>query len=78
MEFVVRRTLKQQEATLAELARKDNPRRATATPTAERLKLSDHADPGAVAQSDRRNSHTLAVQEQILGLGLPADLYAAR
>ena len=36
MEFVVRRTLKQQQATLAGLY-KDNPRRATSTPTAERL-----------------------------------------
>src|SRR5437588_5531617 len=36
MEFVVRRSLKQQETTLAGLY-KDNPRKATATPTAERL-----------------------------------------
>ena len=81
MEFVVRRSLQQQGATLAGLY-KDNPRRATATPTAERLlqafvpitctqvQLPD--------QLVRHVTPLTPVQEQILRLlGLPADLYAA-
>ena len=81
MEFVVRRTLKQQEATLAGLY-KDNPRRATATPTAERLlqafvpiTLTQVQLP---TQTVRHVTPLTPVQEQILRLlGLPADLYAA-
>lgn len=81
MEFVVRRTLKQQEATLAGLY-KDNPRRATATPTAERLlqafvpiTLTQVQLP---TQTVRHVTPLTSVQEQILRLlGLPADLYAA-
>lgn len=81
MEFVVRRTLKQQEATLAGLY-KDNPRRATATPTAERLlqafvpiTLTQVQLPD---QTVRHVTPLTPVQEQILRLlGLPADLYAA-
>jgi transposase len=80
MEFVVRRSLKQQEATLAGLY-KDNPRRATATPTAERLlqafvpiTLTQMQLPDQVV---RHVTPLTAVQEQILRLlGLPADLYA--
>ncbi len=81
MEFVVRRTLKQQQATLAGLY-KDNPRRATATPTAERLlqafvpiTLTQVQLPD---QTVRHVTPLTPVQEQILRvLGLPADLYAA-
>jgi transposase len=81
MEFVVRRSLKQQGATLAGLY-KDNPRRATATPTAERLlqafvpiTLTQVELPD---QTFRHVRPLTPVQEQILRLlGLPADLYAA-
>jgi transposase len=81
MEFVVRRSLKQQEATLAGLY-KDTPRRVTATPTAERLL---HAFVPITLTQVRLPTQTLQhvtpltpVQEQILRLlGLPADLYAA-
>ncbi len=81
MEFVVRRSLKQQGATLAGLY-KDNPRRATATPTAERLlqafvpiTLTQVQLPH---QTIRHVTPLTPVQEQILRLlGLPADLYAA-
>lgn len=81
MEFVVRRSLKQQGATLAGLY-KDNPRRATATPTAERLlqafvpiTLTQVEWPD---QTFRHVRPLTPVQEQILRLlGLPADLYAA-
>jgi transposase len=81
MEFVVRRCLKQQEATLAGLY-KDIPRRATATPTAERLlhafvpiTLTQVQLPG---QLIRHVTPLTPVQEQILRLlGFPADLYAA-
>ena len=81
MEFVVRRSLKQQGATLAGLY-KDNPRRATATPTAERLlqafvpiTLTQVQLPD---QTSRHVTPLTPVQEQILRLlGLPADLYAA-
>ncbi len=81
MEFVVRRSLHQQGATLAGLY-KDNPPRATATPTAERLL---HAFvPITLTQvqlPDQTIQHVTPltpVQEQILRLlGLPADLYAA-
>ncbi len=80
MEFVVRRSLKQQGATLAGLY-KDNPRRATATPTAERLlqafvpiTLTQVQLPD---QTIRHVTPLTPVQEQILrSLGLPADLYA--
>ncbi len=81
MEFVVRRSLHQQGATLAGLY-KDNPRRATATPTAERLlqafvpiTLTQVQLPH---QTIRHVTPLTPVQEQILRLlGLPADLYAA-
>jgi transposase len=80
MEFVVRRSLKQQGATLAGLYM-DNPRRATATPTAERLlqafvplTLTQVQLPD---QTIRHVTPLTPVQEQILRLlGLPADLYA--
>ncbi len=81
IEFVVRRSLQQQGATLAGLY-KDNPRRATATPTAERLlqafvpiTLTQVQLPN---QTIRHVTPLTPVQEQILRLlGLPADLYAA-
>src|SRR6266566_1228517 len=81
LEFVVRRSLHQQEATLAGLY-KDNPRRATATPTAERLlqafvpiTLTQVQLPD---QTVRHVTPLTPVQEQILRvLGFPADLYAA-
>ena len=81
MEFVVRRSLNQQGAALAGLY-KDNPRRATATPTAERLlqafvpiTLTQVQLPH---QTIRHVSPLTPVQVQILRLlGLPADLYAA-
>jgi len=81
MEFVVRRSLKQQGTTLAGLY-KDNPRRATATPTAERLlqafvpiTLTQLQLP---AQTIRHVTPLTPVQEQILRLlGFPLDLYAS-
>lgn len=81
VEFVARRSLHQQAATLAGLY-KDNPRRATATPTAERLlqafvpiTLTQVQLPH---QTIRHVTPLTPVQEQILRLlGLPADLYAA-
>ncbi len=80
LEFVVRRSLQQQRATLAGLY-KDNPRRATATPTAERLlqafvpiTLTQVQLPD---QTIRHVTPLTPVQEQILRLlGFPADLYA--
>jgi transposase len=81
MEFVVRRSLKQQGTTLAGLY-KDNPRRATATPTAERLLQA--FEPMTLTQvhvPDQTLRHVTPlspVQEQILRLlGFPTDLYAA-
>ena len=81
MEFVVRRSLKQQEATLVGLY-KDQPRKATATPTAERLlqafvpitltqvQLSE--------QVVRHVTPLTAVQQHILALlDLPSDLYTS-
>jgi len=80
MEFVVRRSLKQQGTTLAGLY-KDNPRKATATPTAERLLQA--FVPITLTQvqlPDQTVRHVTAltpVQEQILRLlGFSADLYA--
>jgi transposase len=80
MEFVVRRSLKQQGTTLVGLY-KDNPRRATATPTAERLLQA--FVPITLTQvqlPDQTVGHVTAltpVQEQILCLlGFSADLYA--
>src|SRR5207302_9108758 len=80
VEFVVRRSLHQQRATLAGLYQ-DNPRRATATPTAERLLQA--FVPITLTQlqlPDQTIQHVTPltpVQEQILRLlGLPADLYA--
>jgi transposase len=81
LEFVVRRSLHQQGATLAGLY-KDNPRRATATPTAERLlqafvpiTLTQMPLPD---QTIRHVTPLTPVQKQILRLlGLPTDLYAA-
>jgi transposase len=80
LEFVVRRSLKQQEATLAGLY-KDNPRRATATPTAERLLQAFVPITLTQVQLPDQTIHHVTlltpVQEQILRLlGLPADLYA--
>jgi transposase len=80
MEFVVRRSLKEQGTTLAGLS-KDNPRRATATPTAERLlqafvplTLTQVQLPD---QTIRHVTPLTPVQQQILRLlGFPADLYA--
>jgi transposase len=79
LEFVVRRSLKQQETTLAGLY-KDNPRKATATPTAERLlqafvpiTLTQVQLPD---QTVRHVTPLTPVQEQILRLlGFSADLY---
>ncbi|HVB25538.1 MAG TPA: IS1634 family transposase [Ktedonobacteraceae bacterium] len=81
MEFVVRRSLKQQEATLVGLY-KDQPRKATATPTAERLlqafvpitltqvQLSE--------QVVRHVTPLTPVQLHILALlGFPSDLYTS-
>ena len=81
MEFVVRRSLKQQETTLAGLY-KDNPRRVTATPTAERLLLAfvplTLTQVQMAEQTIRHVTPLSPLQEQILGLlGLPGDLYAA-
>ena len=80
MEFVVRRCLKQQGTTLVGLY-KDNPHRATAAPTAERLlqafvpiTLTQIQLPDQVV---RHVTPLTSVQAQILRLlGLPADLYA--
>src|SRR5437764_6858736 len=80
MEFVVRRSLKQQGASLAGLY-KDNPRWATATPTAERLlhtfvpiTLTQVQLPDQIL---RHVTPLTPGQEQILRLlGLPTDLYA--
>ena len=80
MEFVVPRSLKQQGTTLAGLY-KDNPRKATTTPTAERLlqafvpiTLTQVQLPD---QTVRHVTTLTPVQEQILGLlGFSTDLYA--
>jgi transposase len=81
MEFVVRRSLKQQHTTLVGLY-KDNPRRATATPTAERLLQA--FVPVTLTQvqlPEQVICHVTPltpVQQQILSLlGLPADLYTS-
>ena len=81
MEFVVRRSLKQQETTLAGLY-KDNPRRVTATPTAERLLQAfvplTLTQVQMAEQTIRHVTPLSPLQEQILGLlGLSGDLYAA-
>jgi len=81
MEFVVRRSLKQQGATLVGL-HKENPRKASATPTAERLlqafvpiTLTQVQLP---AQVIRHVTPLTALQQQILALlGLPPALYAS-
>ena len=81
MEFVVRRSLKQQGATLVGL-HKENPRKATATPTAERLlqafvplTLTQLQLP---TQLVRHVTPLTSLQQQILALlGLPPDLYAS-
>ena len=77
---VVRRTLKQQGTTLVGL-HKENPRKATATPTAERLlqafvpiTLTQVHLPNQMIQHVTELS---PLQQQIVGLlGLPPDLYA--
>ena len=81
MEFVVRRSLKQQHTTLLGLY-KDNPRRATAMPTAERLLQA--FVPLTLTQvqlPEQVICHVTPltpVQQQILALlGLPADLYTS-
>jgi transposase len=81
MEFVVRRSLKQQGATLVGLHR-ENPRKATTTPTAERLlqafvpiTLTQVQLPEQVV---RHVTLLTPLQQQILALlGFPADLYAS-
>jgi transposase len=81
MEFVVRRSLKQQGATLVGL-HKENPRKASATPTAERLlqafvpiTLTQVQLP---TQIIRHVTPLTALQQQILALlGLPPTLYAS-
>jgi transposase len=81
LEFVVRRALKQQGATLVGLY-KDNPRKATATPTAERLlqafvpiTLTQVQLPEQVVC---HVTPLTPVQQQILALlGFPLDLYAS-
>jgi transposase len=81
LEFVVRRALKQQGATLTGLY-KENPRKATATPTAERLLQAFvpitltqvHLPQQVVCHV----TPLTAVQQQILALwGFPPDLYAS-
>ena len=81
IEFVVRRSLKQQGATLVGLY-KDNPRKATATPTAERLLQA--FVPITLTQvhlPEQVVCHVTPltpVQEQILALlGFPSDLYTS-
>jgi transposase len=81
MEFVVRRSLKQQGATLVGL-HQENPRKATATPTAERLlqafvpiTLTQVQFPEQVV---RHVTPLTPLQQQILALlGFPSDLYAS-
>jgi transposase len=81
MEFVVRRSLKQQGSTLVGL-HKENPRKATATPTAERLlqafvpiTLTQVQEPERVV---RYVTPLTPLQQQILALlGFPSDLYAS-
>ena len=81
IEFVGRRSLKQQGATLVGL-HKENPRKATATPTAERLlqafvpiTLTQLQLPQQVV---RHVTPLTPLQQQILALlGLPADLYTS-
>ena len=81
MEFVVRRSLKQQGATLVGLY-KDNPRRATATPTAERLLQAfvpiTLTQVHLPEQSVCHVTLLTPVQQQILALlGFPSDLYTS-
>ena len=81
LEFVVRRSLKQQGATLVGL-HKENLRKATATPTAERLlqafvpiTLTQVQLPRQVV---RHVTPLTPLQQQILALlGFPSDLYAS-
>src|SRR5437764_10653156 len=81
IEFVVRRSLKQQGAQLLGLY-KDSPRKATATPTAERLlqafvpiTLTQMHLPEQVV---RHVTPLTPVQQHILALlGLPSDLYTS-
>jgi hypothetical protein len=81
IELVVRRSLKQQGATLAGRS-KDNPRRTTVTSTAERLLQAfvpiTQTRMQMPAQTIRHVTPLIPVQEQILRvLGFPADLFAA-
>jgi len=81
LEYVVRRCLKQQGATLVGLY-KDSPRKATATPTAERLlqafvpiTLTQVQLPGQLVC---HVTPLTLVQQQILALlGFPPDLYTS-
>ena len=81
MEFVVRRSLQQQGAALVGL-HKENPRKATATPTAERLlqafvpvTLTQVQLPEQIV---RHVTPLTPVQQQILALlGFPPGLYAS-
>ncbi len=81
LEFVVRRSLKQQGTRLVGLY-KDNPLRATATPTAERLLQAfvpiTLTQVQLLEQAVRHVTPLTPVQLQILAaLGLPADLYTS-
>jgi transposase len=81
MEFVVRRALKQQGATLVGL-HKENPRKATATPTAERLLQAFVPITLTQVQLPEQVVHHVTpltpLQQQLLALlGLPPDLYAS-
>jgi transposase len=81
LEFVVRRSLKQQEATLVGLY-KDQPRKATATPTAERLLQAfvpiTLTQVQVSEQVVRHVTPLTPVQQHILALlGFPSDLYTS-
>src|SRR3989441_5591485 len=81
MEFVVRRSLKQQEATLVGLY-KDQPRKAIATPTAERLLQAfvpiTLTQVPLSEQVVRHVTPLTPVQQHLLALlGLPCDLYTS-
>ncbi len=80
LEFVVPRSLKQQGETRLGLS-KDNPRQATATPTAERLlqafvpiTLTEVQLP---TQLLRQVTPLTPLQQILARLGFPADLYAS-
>lgn len=81
MEFMVRRSLKQQGATLVGL-HQENPRKATATPTAERLLQTFVSITLTQVQLPEQGvRHVISLrpmQQQVLALlGFPSDLYAS-